>query len=194
MQKKIMFSGFGHICITVDDIDEATMLYKKIFNAIPIKHFPHSKGSAWNKNIGFNNEVDKVDVSIRFLLIPIVNLYIELLQYHQPISEKYIKTIPNTIRGISHIALTVNDIDLAFDFIKKQKELLINCSLQDYTCPLKINSITENDFFFFDESLENNPIEKSKAAYRTNTIRFFTFSDPYGVTWELEESEETYEF
>lgn len=186
--------GFGHISITVDNIDTATLLYKELFGAVPIKHFLPVKDESWAKNIGFSKETEKVEVSNRFLLIPGINLYMELLQYHHPLSAKNICTNPSEIHGVSHICLTVDNIDQIFRQLKQHKKLKIKCALDDYKKPLEINTVTEKDFYFFDEVLENDPLYKSKATYLTNTIRFFAFVDPYGVTWELEESEEKYEF
>jgi methylmalonyl-CoA/ethylmalonyl-CoA epimerase len=194
MSKHIKFTGFGHISITVDNIDTATVLYKELFGAVPIKHFLPIKDKNWAKNIGFSKNCEEVEVSNRFLLIPSINLYIELLQYHTPVSEPHIVSNPSAIHGISHICLTVNDIDGVFELVKQHQKLKIKCSLNDYVKPLKIATVTEKDFYFFDEHLENDPLFKNKAAYLTNTIRFFTFIDHYGITWELEESEEKYEF
>lgn len=180
--------SFAHISIVVNDIDSATSLYRKIFNAVPIQHIPHSKDAFWAKNLGLSKNPKDVDVSIRFILIPIVNLYIELLQYHNPtaITEKKKLNI-----GVGHISLTINNIDQAFQYIKEQDELTICCTLKDYK-PLRVKSITEDDFYFFDEDLESSKLEKSKTASLINSIRFFTFNDPYNVTWELAESDEIY--
>lgn len=192
--KKISLNGFGHICINVDNIDKATILYKNLFGANPVKHFLATKDKNWAKNIGFSDAPETIEMSNRFLLFPKINLYVELLEYHKPTSKKIHSHNPNDINGVTHICLTVDDIDEAFEFVKQAEDIQIKCSLKSYTKPLRINVVKEDDFYFFDKQLENNPIYKSRAAYLTNTIRFFTFVDPYGVTWELEESEETYEF
>jgi|SRR3989339_466076 len=190
----IIPEALAHICVTVDSIDDATVLYKKLFDAQPIKHFLPVRDANWSKNIGFSENYNKVEVSNRFLLVPGVNLYIELLEYHSPPSKKIIQHKPNTIQGISHICLTVPNIDQAFEYVKTFPELKIKCALKDYKKPLNIAVVKEEDFYFFDEQLENDPRYKNKAAYMTNTIRFFNFIDPYGVTWELLEGEERYGF
>lgn len=47
--------------------------------------------------------------------------------------------------------------------------------------PYKIDSITADEFRFFDPALEINQEEKQKVCDIIGGIRYFYFTDPYGV-------------
>lgn len=64
--------------------------------------------------------------------------FLELMQYHSPISESYIRDKKvNDIGGVGHICLRVNDIDNAFTFIKNNQMLNWSVSVMN-TSHLKL--------------------------------------------------------
>ncbi|ARD39382.1 bleomycin resistance protein [Edwardsiella ictaluri] len=180
------FCGLGHINVVVDDIDVATEFYTRVLSAIPQQDFPYFKNAGFSKAAGFLDEPESVNVSIRFLEIPGTPVFLELMQYHSPISESYIRDKKvNDIGGVGHICLRVNDIDNAFTFIKKQSDVKLVSVSNEYK-PFKIDPITPDEFYFFDAS-KNNKVEKDNVCNVIGEIRFFYFLDPYGIQWEFEQ-------
>lgn len=181
------FCGLGHINIVVDDVCMATEFYGRVLKAIPQQEFPNFKNVGFAKSAGFLDHPEGVDVSIRFLEIPGTPVFIELMQFHNPKGECYITgKRANDIGGVGHICLKVDDIDKAFDFIKRQSDIkLINQS--DGYYPFKIDSITPNEFRFFDGDKDSNSKEKEAVCNVVGSIRYFYFIDPYGIQWEFEQ-------
>ncbi len=180
------FCGLGHINVVVGDIDVATEFYTRVLNAIAQQNFPFFKNVGFSKSAGFLDNPDDVNVSIRFLEIPGTPVFLELMQYHNPSGEHHVRDKRvNDIGGVGHICLRVNDIDDSFAFIKNQPDVkMINIS-NNYK-PFKISKVTPMEFHFFDEG-KNNETEKSNVCDVIGEIRFFYFTDPYGVQWEFEQ-------
>lgn len=180
------FCGLGHVNIVVEDIEVATEFYNRVLNAVPHQNFPFFKNIGFSKSAGFLDNPYDVNVSIRFLEIPGTPVFLELMQYHNPVGENHIRNKKvNDVGGVGHICLRVNDIDDAFAFIKKQPDVkLINVS--DEYKPFKIDSITPGEFHFFDQS-KNNEAEKNSVCDVIGKISFFYFIDPYGIQWEFEQ-------
>ena len=105
----INFVSLGHICINVDNIDEATEFYKELFGAVPIQDFPNFKNKGFAKAAGFLNHPEKVEVTIRFIQLPTQGgIFLELMQYYVPVG----KYVPNYKEAadrnlVAHIALRV---------------------------------------------------------------------------------------
>jgi len=187
-QSNIQFVGLGHICIVVDDINSATKYYKKIFNATPYQDFPKFKNIGFAKAAGFLDKPEDVIVTIRFLNLPNTNIFLELMQYHNPCNPiakiEFKKT--NEVGGIRHISLKVKNIDDSFAFLKTQNDVkMINAS-SNYM-PYKIDAINQDEFYFYDSELENNKNKKLEVCGVIGSIKYFYFLDKYGIQWELEQ-------
>ena len=184
----INFVSLGHICINVDNIDEATEFYKELFGAVPIQDFPNFKNKGFAKAAGFLNHPEKVEVTIRFIQLPTQGgIFLELMQYYVPVG----KYVPNYKEAadrnlVAHIALRVTNIAESFEHIKTVKGVRLITDSVDYR-PFKIDDISPSEFYFFDDKLENNEEEKKKVCSTIRNIRYFYFVDKYGVQWELEQ-------
>lgn len=187
----IEYQSVGHINIVVDDIEEATLFYQKVFGAKPVQDFPHFRNEGFAKSAGFMENPVDVDVTIRFLELPTPEkFHLELMEYHSPKGDNIeIPFQTHDFGGVRHIALRVNNIDEAFAYVKKIKGVQMISSSEDYL-PYKIDEITPEDFSFFDLDLEENKQEKEKVCKIIGNIRYFYFVDPYGVQWELEQGHE----
>lgn len=184
----IEFSTLGHICIIVDNIDESIEFYKELFGAVPVQCFSHFKNNGFAKSAGFVDNPELVDVSIAFVKIPTQEgLILELMEYHSP-KGKYVenKKEATDLNLVAHIALRVKNINKAFDHVKNCNGVRLITSHKDYR-PFKIDSISENDFIFYDKTLESNIEEKKQVCRIIEKIHYFYFVDKYGVQWELEE-------
>lgn len=183
ISKMINYVDFAHICIVVDDIEQASEFYKKVFEAKLIDNFPHFKNIGFAKCAGFLDNPEELDISIRYLSIS--NLFIELHQLHSP---ENIKKEADQKEKINNTAVTlrVKNIDKVFEHIKKQNDItLVNKS--DVYKPVQLSKVTADEFYFYDEQLEKNKIKKDEFAKKVSGIKFFSFFDKYGIKWYLVE-------
>ncbi|HJO93555.1 MAG TPA: VOC family protein [Victivallales bacterium] len=183
---KINFIKLSHINIIVDDIENGANYYKKLFNAEENIEFPHFKNTGFSKSAGFMLKPNQVDVTIRFLSIPSANITLELMQYFNPIGINSKKEKKTNDIGFGHISLNISNIEEAFEYICKNDIKLIS-SDSNY-CPFKIDDITNDEFYFFDNKLENSVTEKDKLRKLISNTRYFYFIDKYGIQWELEQN------
>jgi len=183
----IKYVGLGHICIIVDEIDKAADFYQRALGAVPIQEFPHFRNTGFAKAAGFLEEPEKVDVSIRFLLLPGTKICLELIQCHYPLGNKEVQFYGvYDMSGVRHICLKVTNIEEAFQYLKNMPEVkMVNQSVEYQ--PFKIDQITPADFRFFDQNLEVDLEEKKKVCQIVGNTRYFYFLDPYGIQWELEQ-------
>ena len=105
----IKFTKFEHICIIVDNIEEATEFYKDLFGAIPFLNFPKLKNIGFAKGAGFLEHPDKVEATLRLLKLPTQdNMLIELFEYHNPKGKFVINHKEASDRNlVAHIALGI---------------------------------------------------------------------------------------
>lgn len=181
------YESLGHLNIAVDDIQEATEFYQRVLGVQPVQEFPQFKNVGFAKSAGFLENPKDIEVSVRFLAIPNTDILLELMQYHKPQGENRCQDLTVAdIAGVRHIAIKVNNIDKAFEHIKKQSGVkLINPS-PEYR-PFKIDKIAPHEFNFFDQELNANTEEKEKVCEVVGQIRYFYFVDQYGVQWEFEQ-------
>lgn len=183
----IEFNGFGHVNIVVDDLESATTFYQSLFGARPDQDFPHFKNRGFALAAGFHEDPDAVDVSIRFLEIPGADLFLELMEYHSPVSDTSIaKHRTNDLGGPRHLCLRVRDIDVAFEHVTKTAGIELISASADYR-PQRIDAITPRDFSFFDSQQESDAAAKAEVCRIVGGIRFFYAIDRYGLQWEFEE-------
>ncbi len=179
--------GLGHINIVVDEINEATEFYKKLFGAVPFQEFPHFKNRGFALSAGFLEDPESVEASIRFLKIPGCPLVLELMEYHNPAGSK--TELPKSVAdqgGVRHVALSIEGIDEAFQFVKQICGVNLINSSKNYF-PHNIDNIYPDEFHFFDRDLEADSEAKEEVCSMVGTIRYFYFTDRYGVQWELEQ-------
>ena len=173
----IKIKGLGHVNIVVDDINEAISFYKNLFDATPIQIFPHFKNIGFAKSAGFMSSPETVDVSIAFVLIEAANLFIELMEYHSPRGAHEIRKYDtNDMGGPRHICLQVENIDDAFSTIKANQDVRLISAHNNYA-PYKIDSISSDEFRFFDESQEQDKSAKNNVCEIVGQIRYFYFID-----------------
>jgi methylmalonyl-CoA/ethylmalonyl-CoA epimerase len=184
----IDITGFGHINIIVDSIENATKFYQDLFGAIPIQYFPNFKNIGFAKAAGFLDQPGDVNISINFIKIPQANIYLELICYHSPQGKtKKSHHLPNDFGGPRHIALCVKNINSAFEKIRQMPEITLINSSPEYK-PCKLDEVYADQFVFHDNNLEKNHEAKKQSAQVSSTVSFFYFTDKYGVMWELEET------
>lgn len=158
----IDYKALGHINIVVDDIEKAIEYYNKLLFCIPRQIFPHFKNEGFSKSAGFIDEI--VNVSICFLEIPKTGIFLELMEYHNPIGySSSVDKKTNDIGGIGHICIKVDNIDYAFKHIKNTKDTKL-ISLSERYKPFFISPISTDDFNFFDEQLESSLEEKENVC------------------------------
>lgn len=184
----IKLKGLGHINIVVDDIHKATQFYQDSLGAIPVQEVPHFKNIGFAKAAGFLSKPDEVEVTIRFLALPCPTpIVLELMQYHFPKGKEsvhYFRT--NDRGGPRHICLRVENVVEAFEHLKGRKGVQMINQSAEYR-PYQLDSITPQQFRFFDPQLEGNKEEKENMCRIAGSITFFYFIDPYGVQWEIEQ-------
>ena len=179
--------GVSHVNIGVSNLEVAVEFYQRLFDATPLRTFENFRNAGFSKSAGFLDNPDEVEVSIAFLEIPEANLTLELMQYHSPAVRNRIQRYQvNDVGGVRHIALKVDDIELAFEHIKSIQEVELINSSDEYR-PFKISNISSDEFRFYDIEFETDRKEKQKVCDIVAGIRYFYFVDPYGVQWEFEQ-------
>lgn len=185
--KKLKFTDFAHINIVVDDIDTGIQYYRELLEAVPIQIFRNFKNTGFAKAAGFLEDAEDISLSIAFLEIPGTKLTLELMQYLEPatVNAQHIEDV-NNINGVRHVALEINNIEEAFEYIKSLPDIkLINPS--DSYRPYKIDDITPEQVRFFDAEKENNSGSKREVCETIGNTYYFYFLDKYGVQWEFEQ-------
>ncbi|MFQ7875773.1 VOC family protein [Enterocloster sp.] len=185
--KKLKFTDFAHINIVVDDIDTGIQYYRELLEAVPIQIFRNFKNTGFAKAAGFLEDAEDISLSIAFLEIPGTKLTLELMQYLEPatVNAQHIEDV-NNINGVRHVALEINNIEEAFEYIKSLPDIkLINPS--DSYRPYKIDDITPEQVRFFDTEKENNLDAKREVCETIGNTYYFYFLDKYGVQWEFEQ-------
>ncbi|MBE5254429.1 VOC family protein [Mixta mediterraneensis] len=183
----LKITGLGHINVVVESITEGINYYKNLFECTPLQIFPHFRNKGFSFSAGFVENSEDIDVTICFVQIPETDITLELMEYHTP-KGNYNRTQKKTndIGNVGHICLKVKNIDYAFEHIKTIPDTKLISSHDDYH-PHKISPINVTSFTFFDESKNNNTIEKQTVCNIIKEIRYFYFIDKYGIQWEFEE-------
>lgn len=184
----INFKGLSHINIVVDDINSGIEYYKKLFNVIPLQKLSHFKNIGFAKSAGFIENPENIELSIVFLQLPNTNFVIEMMEYHNPKGIKKIDSNKLTyqIGNVRRIALKVDNIENAFDYLKSATDVQFISDSPEYK-PYKIDNITPKEFEFFDDKLEQDLTIKQNVCNIVNQIKYFIFIDQYGIQWELEQ-------
>ena len=185
--QKPKFSGLSHVCIFVDDVESAFEYYERILGAVPDQFIPHWHNRGFFQAGGFIDEADEGDVSIGFMSVPGTRLTIELMCYHNPVGRRepvFFKA--NDISGVRHVALKIENVDEAFEYIKAQPDVtLVNTS--DAYRPYQISETSPDDFRYLDPAKEADAAAKQAAAQVLSNTKYFYFIDRYGAQWEFEQ-------
>ena len=98
-----MFKKIDHIGIAVNDLDKALKMYKDVYGLIPIK-------------------IETLEeIKVRIAFIPLGEILIELLEPTEAGEGRIGQYLKEKGEGLHHIALRVEDIDLALARFKDMK-------------------------------------------------------------------------
>lgn len=185
--EKPNFTGLSHVCIFVDDVEEAFAYYERILGAVPNQHIPHWKNKGFFQAGGFIKEAEEGDVSIGFMDVPGTRLTLEIMCYHRPEGRKEpFIFAANDVSGARHVALKITNIEEAFEYIKAQPDVTLINTTQDYKV-YQISKTEPSEFYYFDKEKENDMQAKQKAADILGNTKYFYFIDKYGLQWEFEQ-------
>jgi maltose O-acetyltransferase len=185
---KIQYEGLAHISIVVEDIYKSVEFYAEHFGAIPLQKFANFSQTPFTKNLGFSlKKNEEADITTIYTIIPDINLYFELMQFHHPKKAKKLNHAKSNDLGvINHISFKVTNIDEIFNSFKKSDGFEFLNTEKNYK-PEKLVAISSNEFEFFETALENDPKEKSKVCDIVSGIKFFIVKDFNGIHWEFEQ-------
>jgi len=183
----INITGFSHLNIVVDSIEEAIEFYKNLLGSVCSIKFPHFKNIGFSKSAGFMNTPEEVELSIAFIEIKNTPIVLELMEYIYPKDNNELNFKQTNTLGFGHIALKTNNISQAFKEVRNTKEIKMISSHNLYM-PYQLSNVSSKDFNFADENMENNNILKGETVQNLSKIKYFYFLDKYGVQWEIEES------
>ena len=186
-----MFSldSLGHINVVVTDLEEATRFYQELFGASVEQTFPHFTNVGFARSAGFLEHPGSVDVSIRFLKVPLgrsEDLFLELFVFHNPPGRQEIaprKT--NDVGGPRHVCLRVTKIDEVFAHVKSVKGVHLINESPEYR-PYFISPITPRAIELPGTG-SGTADAKEEICEIVKGIRFFYAIDRYGIEWEFEE-------
>ena len=188
-QKSAMpkFIGLSHVCIFVDDMEEAVKYYEKLLGTELDHCIPHWRNPGFFKAGGFVDEANDGDVSIAFVNVPGVGHTLELMQYHYPVGRKEpIVFAANDVSGARHVALKITNIEEAFEHIKSMPDTrLINTT--DAYRVFKISDTLPEEVRFPGQKPGETDERNVSAAAILGTVKYFYFIDKYGLQWEFEQ-------
>lgn len=172
----------GHINVVVPHIEEAEKYYSELFAAKSIACFSNFKNEGMAKNFG----LEGLDISLRIVKFTHCNLVLSLIQFHAPEGQKEVpKPNLNDLGGPRHLGLNVENIEVAYDFLKSKSDVEI-LNKPDFR-PVTYSNVSVDQFKLCDEKSEANASEKQRLADLLSKKKCFFFRDKYGVIWELEE-------
>jgi maltose O-acetyltransferase len=183
------FDSLGHVNVVVPDIAEATRFYQALFNASVEQSFPHFKNLGFARSAGFLEDPESLEVSIRFLKIPMgrsEGLLLELFTFQSPVGgQEIIFRKTNDMGGPRHVCLRVTNIDEVFAHVKSVEGMHLISDSPEYR-PVFISPIDPRE-------IELPTLDSDAAAAKDSIckivkgIRFFYAIDRYGIEWEFEE-------
>lgn len=185
-ENKLKFTEFAHINIVVDDIDEGIKYYEQLLEAKPIQIFRDFSNIGFAKAAGFLDNSEQIKLSIAFMEVPGTKLTLELMEYQEPVTEdaKHRESV-NVINGVRHVALEIENIEEAFEYVKSCPDTTLINPSEQYK-PYKIDDITAHEVNFFDAEMEANAEVKQQLCQTISNTYYFYFIDRYGVQWEFE--------
>lgn len=179
--------GLSHICIFVDDMEQAVDYYRALLGVQPDHCLPHWKNEGFFRAGGFVDEAADGDVSIAFVNVPGTKLTLELMQYHYPKGRtEPVIFAANDVSGARHVALKVTNIEAAFAHIQSMPDTRLINETEAYRV-YQISETQPTDVRFFDQAPGETDERNSETAKILGQVRYFYFIDRYGLQWEFEQ-------
>lgn len=179
--------GLSHICIFVDDMEQAVDYYRALLGVQPDHCLPHWKNEGFFRAGGFVDEAADGDVSIAFVNVPGTKLTLELMQYHYPKGRtEPVIFAANDVSGARHVALKVTNIEAAFAHVQSMPDTRLINETEAYRV-YQISETQPSDVRFFDQAPGETDERNSETAKILGQVRYFYFIDRYGLQWEFEQ-------
>lgn len=179
--------GLSHICIFVDDMEQAVDYYHDLLGVQPDHCLSHWRNEGFFKAGGFVEEAAEGDVSIAFVNVPGTKLTLELMQYHYPKGRTEPVTFAaNDVSGARHVALKVTNIEAAFAHIQAMPDTRLINETEAYKV-YQISETQPSDVRFFDQTPGETDARNVETANILGQVRYFYFIDRYGLQWEFEQ-------
>lgn len=179
--------GLSHICIFVDDMEQAVDYYRALLGVQPDHCLPHWRNEGFFRAGGFVDEAADGDVSIAFVNVPGTKLTLELMQYHYPKGRtEPVIFAANDVSGARHVALKVTNIEAAFAHIQSMPDTRLINETEAYRV-YQISETQPSDVRFFDQAPGETDERNTETAKILGQVRYFYFIDRYGLQWEFEQ-------
>ena len=180
-------AGLSHICIFVDDMDQAVAYYRELLGVQPDHCLSHWRNEGFFRAGGFVEEAADGDVSIAFVNVPGTKLTLELMQYHYPKGRtEPVIFAANDVSGARHVALKVTNIEAAFAHIQAMPDTRLINETGAYGV-YRISETAPSAVRFFDQAPGETDGRNVETANILSRVRYFYFIDRYGLQWEFEE-------
>ena len=179
--------GLSHICIFVDDMEQAVDYYRALLGVQPDHCLSHWRNKGFFQAGGFVDEAADGDVSIAFVNVPGTKLTLELMQYHYPKGRTEPEIFAaNDISGAPHVALKVTNIEAAFAHIQSMPDTRLINETEAYRV-YQISETQPSEVRFFDQVPGETDGRNTETARILGQVRYFYFIDRYGLQWEFEQ-------
>ena len=179
--------GLSHICIFVDDMEQAVDYYRALLGVQPDHCLPHWRNKGFFQAGGFVDEAADGDVSIAFVNVPGTKLTLELMQYHYPKGRtEPVIFAANDVSGARHVALKVTNIEAAFAHIQFMPDTRLINETEAYRV-YQISKTRPEEVRFFDQAPGETDERNAETANILGQVRYFYFIDRYGLQWEFEQ-------
>lgn len=179
--------GLSHICIFVDDMEQALAYYRDLLGVQPDHCLSHWRNEGFFKAGGFVDEAAHGDVSIAFVNVPGTKLTLELMQYHNPKGRtEPVVFAANDVSGARHVALKVTNIEAAFAHIRSMPDTRLINETEAYRV-YQISETRPEEVRFFDQAPGETDERNIETAGILGQVRYFYFIDRYGLQWEFEQ-------
>lgn len=179
--------GLSHICIFVDDMEQAVDYYRALLGVQPDHCLPHWRNKGFFQAGGFVDEAADGDVSIAFVNVPGTKLTLELMQYHYPKGRtEPVIFAANDVSGARHVALKVTNIEAAFAHIQSMPDTRLINETEAYRV-YQISKTRPEEVRFFDQAPGETDERNAETANILGQVRYFYFIDRYGLQWEFEQ-------
>ena len=178
--------ALNHINVVVDDMDKAIDFYQRFLGAAPQQRFNKICNEGLNHGVGLEGDVSNLEITVCYLAVPgDPGFTLELMCYENRPGEKVsYQKYSNSMNVLGHIALTVEDVSAAFEWLKTIPEVALISKDASYR-PQKISRPNATELEVFDEA-QNNPETKEAICDYVAAMKFFYCLDPYGIQWEIE--------
>ncbi len=179
--------GLSHICIFVDDMEQAVDYYRALLGVQPDHCLSHWRNEGFFQAGGFVNEAADGEVSIAFVNVPGTKLTLELMQYHHPKGRtEPVVFAANDVSGARHVALKVTNIEDAFAHIQAMPDTRLINETEAYRV-YAISQTQPSEVRFFDQAPGETDGRNVQTAKILSQVRYFYFIDRYGLQWEFEQ-------